>query len=340
MKEPLVSIIVPVYNASHYLPKCLDSILDQTYANIELICVNDGSKDDSLRVLRDYIARDERMKLINIDNHGVAYARNIAMQQAKGVFFLFVDADDWIEPNCVATLFHFCEIHHCEIVMYPYMRERTGITLKRTLFDSSRVFKGKECKQLARRMIGPIGKEIVNPVSLDSYGTVWGKMYHRSIVEGLEFIDLSVIGTAEDSLFNMQAFKRASTIGYCQDVNYHYRRNNETSLTNGSIPGLKEKWHTAFDIIAKNHRDKDERLALTNRIALSSVGLLINAYNSDEPYDQIKDVLSDDIIQGALAELLTKYLPCKWKCFFYLVKHKNASLLRIILLIIQTIRRF
>lgn len=338
MDESLVSIVVPVYNAEQYLCKCLDSILSQTYKTIEIICVNDGSEDSSLSILQGYHEKDQRIHLINIPNGGVSNARNVALQYSNGSMILFVDSDDWIDIDCVERLVHFSQVNSCDIVMFPYIRERKGTSLKRDLFKDSMVLKGDECKRLARRMIGPIGDEISSPVNLDSYGTVWGKLYHRSIVEGLEFEDLSIIGTAEDSLFNMFAFKRAKVVGYCNDIKYHYRRNNELSLTGGSIPGIKEKWHTAYGIIEANFQEDEEKLALSNRIALGALGLLIYAYKSNEPYKQIRSVLADEILQDSLKGFQTQYMSIVWKFFYFLVKHKMVLVLIVILSIIQFIR--
>lgn len=338
MERPLVSIVIPVFNASRYLPKCLNSILSQTYDRIEVICVNDGSTDNSLNILREYSLKDQRIKLINTENHGVSQARNIGIHNAEGSMFLFVDSDDWIESDCLETLVQFSESQRCDIVMFPYIRERAGIALKRTLFESSKVFIGDECKRLARRMIGPIGDEISSPISLDSYGTVWGKLYNRKVVEGIKFVDLSIIGTAEDSLYNMFVFKRAETVGYCQDVYYHYRRDNKSSLTYGSIPKLQEKWHAAFAIIANHFSREDEKQALSNRIALSSLGLLINAYSSENYRKEISDVLNDVYIQRALYDFQTENLQLKWKFFYYFVKHKMTNAIILTLYLIQFIR--
>ena len=94
-----VSIIVPVYNVQDYLPKCLDSLLAQTYKNIEIIVVNDGSPDDSQRVIDEYAARDSRIVAVSKPNGGLSDARNFGMQYAQGEYIGFVDGDDYVEPD-------------------------------------------------------------------------------------------------------------------------------------------------------------------------------------------------------------------------------------------------
>lgn len=96
---PLISVIVPVYNTAPYLRQCLDSICNQTYQNLEVICVNDGSTDNSAEILEEYAAKDSRIIVITQTNAGPSVARNVAIEQAKGEWIASVDSDDWIEPD-------------------------------------------------------------------------------------------------------------------------------------------------------------------------------------------------------------------------------------------------
>ena len=100
----LISIIIPIYNAEKYISKCLDSLINQTYTNIEIICVNDGSTDNSLMELNKYANIDRRIKIINTDNKGVSCARNLGLKNASGDYVLFVDADDWLDLNACNIL--------------------------------------------------------------------------------------------------------------------------------------------------------------------------------------------------------------------------------------------
>ena len=96
---PKISIIIPCYNAEKYLPKCLDSLINQTLKDIEIICVNDGSTDGSLSILKDYGKKDNRIVIIDKENSGPSSCRNIGIEKATGEFIQFVDSDDWIEPE-------------------------------------------------------------------------------------------------------------------------------------------------------------------------------------------------------------------------------------------------
>lgn len=116
MQETLVSIIVPVYNVQAYIERCFDSILKQTYSNFEVICVDDGSKDDSGKLCDVYQERDSRIRVYHNDNHGVSYARNYGLNRMHGEWFCFVDPDDWIEPNYLERMYELAKEKKCEVV--------------------------------------------------------------------------------------------------------------------------------------------------------------------------------------------------------------------------------
>ena len=96
-----VSIIIPVYKAAPYLQKCIETVLHQTYSNIEVILINDGSKDNSLEICKEYAAVDNRIKVFDIPNGGVSNARNMGIENATGDYLMFVDADDWLSEDAI-----------------------------------------------------------------------------------------------------------------------------------------------------------------------------------------------------------------------------------------------
>ena len=104
MASPLVSVVVPIYNVQQYLPQCLDSLVNQQYKNLEIICVNDGSTDDSLTILEKYKQRDDRIIVISQPNKGLSAARNTGLKQVTGEFVIFVDSDDWLELDAISLM--------------------------------------------------------------------------------------------------------------------------------------------------------------------------------------------------------------------------------------------
>lgn len=98
-KSSKISVIIPVYNTERYLPRCLDSVLSNTYDNLEVICINDGSTDNSINILDNYKVSDERVVVINQKNSGVSAARNAGINVATGEYIAFIDSDDWVHPQ-------------------------------------------------------------------------------------------------------------------------------------------------------------------------------------------------------------------------------------------------
>ena len=110
-----ISVIIPVYNSEKYLKKCLDSLLNQTFKNFEIICVNDGSVDNSLKILEEYKLKDNRIVLINSKNEGPGSARNKALDVAKGRYIIFVDSDDWVDEKCLEIFYTNANITNADI---------------------------------------------------------------------------------------------------------------------------------------------------------------------------------------------------------------------------------
>ena len=120
MNQPLVSIILPVYNAQNHLARCVGSICAQTYSNIEIIILNDGSRDQSLPVCEEFRAKDPRIVLVDKENSGVADTRNLGLKLAGGKYVQFVDSDDYLDPDFTAALVAAAEEHTADLVIAPY----------------------------------------------------------------------------------------------------------------------------------------------------------------------------------------------------------------------------
>ena len=126
----LVSIIIPVYNVERYLAECLDSVLKQTYDNIEVICVYDISEDCSIDILEEYCCRDERLRIVkNEKRGGLSFARNLGFAQAKGKYTYYLDADDYIVPNAIEKLYNYAEEYDVECILFDsqYLMDTEGL---------------------------------------------------------------------------------------------------------------------------------------------------------------------------------------------------------------------
>ncbi len=183
-----VSIIIPVYNVQSYLERCFESILAQTYTNFEVICVDDGSTDESGKLCNLYQEKDSRIKVYHIENHGVSHARNIGLSLMKGSWFCFVDPDDWIEPNYIERMYELATEEQCDVVAcgidktYEYVMGTNEVKERVFKFHSS-----KECIQ----------NYICGGNSM--HGFVWNKLYRTEKFKDNKFDEMLKVN--EDCMY-------------------------------------------------------------------------------------------------------------------------------------------
>lgn len=342
----MISIIVPVYNVEAYLPQCLDSLIHQTYQDLEIICVNDGSKDRSLEILKEYANKDRRIKLISRENKGISISRNEALDVAAGEYVMFVDSDDWIEENTCQNALETLAEYDVDLVIWSYLREYGTKSLPNFLYQTQQSWED-DISLLTRRFIGPVNEELACPQKLDSYGTIWGKIYKRSIIEQdepIRFIDTKKISTCEDIIFNIEYSLRIRHAIYIPELLYHYRKLN-TSYTSKFRADLPMKWQKQYAIIKSIIQGESPvfKEAYYNRIALGLVGLGLNiTFSSYTIFNQrimVSEILNSDWYIKAIQQLSLKNMPFHWKLFYTFAKHKNAIGILLMLKIINFILR-
>lgn len=344
-----ISIIVPVYNVGKYLPQCLDSLINQTYENLEIICVNDGSTDRSYEILQRYAVRDARIRVITQENQGASVARNRGLAVAQGDYIMFVDGDDWIDLDTCQRAIETAEKHGTDVVFWSYVREYEYESKEKLMpLDNENVLHGDEAKDmLHRRQLGLIGEELAHPEYADSMVTVWGKLYTNGLLRrsGAKFVDIRKIGTSEDAVFNMEALREIDTAVYIKRCLYHYRKNNLSSVTTKYKSELAQQWDCLFNMmqeyIDKNRLPAVYTQALRNRISLSVVGLGLNIMNAPVPerekMSMLKKVISNPRYRKAIKTLKLCYFPIHWKAFYVCVRFKMTIFVFALLKIIEKI---
>lgn len=225
MTKPIISIIVPVYNTEPFLHQCLDSILSQSFADWELILINDGSKDRSPEICKEYAARDSRVRYLSKSNSGVSDTRNIGLEEAKGTYVTFVDSDDYLEEDFLKTLFNASQETDIEIVgggltlQYP-----DGKTEKNQLTQSQiEYMSGKDALCFACDMKRPI------------VGFVAGRLISRQVIESNHIRFDKNITMNEDSLFNYQCYIICKKVAVIEACNYIYRIHCDSSTEKAQV---------------------------------------------------------------------------------------------------------
>ena len=205
----LISVIVPVYNTAPYLKRCLHSILTNTYTDLEIICVDDGSTDDSLTILNEFAASDTRIKVIHQENRGVSAARNRALDIATGEWIAFVDSDDWIHNQ------------YFELLFYAQIKTGADIVICRekvvTHFSEAEVCDSKQ-------LIHPFSislEQVINNAHAKSY--ISGRLYKCVLTQNIRFAEEVKLG--EDKVYNLQVCcKSQKTVIIDNPLYYYYMR--------------------------------------------------------------------------------------------------------------------
>lgn len=220
----MVSVIVPVYNAQQYIRRCLDSIIGQSYRNIEIVLVDDGSSDQSPMILQKYKELDGRIRLYSQKNRGVAAARNTGLAHAKGDFFLFVDADDWIATDAVETLVSLMDTK-TDLVLCESDHAREPGEICEVPDNSN----GRDAEAAKQRSHAVLGKAELWDHDRQLYefmkhqrltGMLWNKLIRRSITEGIQFNEKT--GYGEDAEFLWKVLKRSRQMVVTDEVLYHH----------------------------------------------------------------------------------------------------------------------
>lgn len=348
MSEPLISIIVPVYNVEKYLSKCLDSLVNQTYQNIEIVCVDDGSTDSSGSICDEYAKKDARIKVIHKENGGLSDARNVGLETINGEYVMFIDSDDWIDKDTCDYCINTLKLYDVDLILWSYIREyKNNAKPKRLFMNGSRYFDDQEIKEkIFLRCVGLNGVELRNVENMDSIVTAWGKLYKRDKINNIRFKATTEIGT-EDALFNIYVMDNINSAFYIDRYMSHYRRDNVISLTSTYKSELYTCWQRLYDYIEAFIKEKDLGddfiNALNNRIALGICGLGLNIMSSDKSavmkIKEIKDIISTERYRNAYKRLDFRYFPIHWKLFYGCAKLRFAAGVYVLLMCINMLRK-
>ena len=223
---PKLSIIIPVYNVEKYLPKCLGSILEQPFKDLEVICVNDGSTDGSLDVLQKIKKKDDRVVIIDKKNEGSGIARNIGLSTAQGEYVYFIDSDDWLEANVLAKIIAKADELQTDILVFG------GLSYYNGKGQNGAYSKNKLPKKYFGKVVSAkdIKKDIFKFPS-----TAWTKLYRRSFLIKNE-IKFQNIRAGQDQLPFFHSMITADRIAILPENIYCYQKNRE-----GSVTSVKKK---------------------------------------------------------------------------------------------------
>jgi len=250
-----VSIIIPIYKAEKYLERCLESVLHQTYKNIEVILVDDGSPDSSPLICDSYKEKDGRVKVVHSENYGQSMARNKGMELASGKYISFVDADDVLVHDAIEKLIDIAEKGGYDIVSGNYFRVGEEIKISSISYSSGEINK-YGCKDHRKRY---------NLYKTSSaFGYVWGKLYRSSFInEHKVTFDTTKNVFMEDSLFNLKAFSfNPKYYVLNEPIYYYYIYGSSTSNKKEDVTEKALKMIEDYDSFLKSENKYEENIDL------------------------------------------------------------------------------
>lgn len=237
-----LSVIVPVYNTEEYLPVCLDSLINQTYTDMEIICVNDGSKDNSLEILRDYEQKDSRIIVIDKENGGVSSARNAGILAAHGEYITFMDSDDYLDLNLYEKCMNKIKNENADVIAFGLMFEPGhiyGTVVQDKTFTDPFYVLEHECTNCS----------------------ACNRIFRRSIINDNQILFKEDVKYGEDNLFLMMALPHAQVLTNQPDVYYHYVQSGESiehtfDIEKRLISAVNRCRHSTDYYIQNNYSDR------------------------------------------------------------------------------------
>ena len=225
----MISIIVPVYKVEPYLHQCVDSILKQTYQDIEVLLVDDGSPDKCGEICDEYARRDNRIRVFHTENKGLSAARNLGLREAKGEYIGFVDSDDWIEPSMFETLLRRLEeteadISVCEIFIEYKKNHTAWHHVQNSVYTDSDIIQAL--------------------LSFAFYNFAWNKLYKKSIWKGVEFPEGHKY---EDVAKLYKVFLKTHSVSGTSTPLYHYRMRKNGIMHIHSMINIMDNWNAYYD---------------------------------------------------------------------------------------------
>lgn len=217
----MISVIVPVYNTEKYLRNCLDSILGQTYRELEILLIDDGSTDSSCGICDEYSSQDSRVQVWHHKNSGVSFSRNFGIEKCTGEWIIFADSDDWLDLTMLETMIDLARRTKADTICCgAYQGDESSVEERkiwRNFSDEEHVYDGKDT-------IGAV---------IEQSGTLWNKLLNGDVVRKLRFYE--GIRYAEDTLFLAEYLLNASRVAVTKKCGYYYRYNREGNVVSAGI---------------------------------------------------------------------------------------------------------
>lgn len=330
--QPFISVIVPIYNAEKYLHRCLNSLISQTYDNIEIILINDGSTDASAEICNTYTQKDNRIKVVHKVNGGVSSARNAGLDIASGNYLSFVDPDDYIELNTYESL--------CK-----YLNKGTDI-VRFNAYRNDEIlnwlpFKGEYSGERFEReiVLSIIGSEKFGGMFI--LGVLWVHLFNRELIEKNHIRFNNNLRRCEDRLFTITAMLHSTSMVFIDSILYHYQVNDE-SLSNRYDPIRWQQELLFLDDLKQEYtRSKSASFVaeankrIKNEYVLRAITSINNEYFTNnrnsfvQRYKNIREIINNPNTRLSIRDIQKEKSGLKGTLILGMIKYRLSFLLNL-----------
>lgn len=331
-----ISIVIPVYNSERYIDKCIQSVLEQTMTDFELIVIDDGSSDNSGRILDNYAQQDSRIKIFHIENSGVSAARNYGIEECKGDYIYIMDSDDYLEENALMDMYCAAIESKCDVVISDHYvftmvnNQKVSHYFSKEFFTMNRDTINLIQKMVLYKSFSPfytkenIGLGIAAP---------WNKLIKREvIIDNHLLFDPYVRGLFDDGLFCIDLFECVNSLKYIREPTYHYRIT-QSSLIHQYNNQRINTYLRVYERLNDFCIDKNKTYNLKDAINARKIQYLGNLFkthflapqfasNVIDRYNKVKTVINETTYAEAIKEVNVDDLLGKQKVFVYLLRFR------------------
>lgn len=332
MKYPKVSVIVPVYNVERYIDRCMQSLLNQSLQDIEIIIVDDGSPDNCPILCDKYSQKDNRVKVVHKKNAGLGYARNSGLEIATGEYVAFIDSDDFIDKNMFEYLYKLAHDKSLDVIYCGFNTYRNNkVVSTKSEENTYKEYQGIDCYEVLKGMLGNLG----NKNKIVKYEmSVWHSLYKLDTIKKnnitfcseREFI-------SEDIIFHIDLIRHCNKIAFIPERFYYYCVNNN-SLSKSFKNDRFERHLILFNEITRRLKDNnyDFPKNIANNLFLLKIRYdftIINSYQLTfwEKYSYVKQLMNHKHLRELVKKFKTNDLPFRYKIFLYLIKYRCSFIL-------------
>lgn len=310
--NPKVSVIVPIYNVDKYLERCLESLVNQSLQEIEIILIDDGSTDNSPLICDKYAKQDTRIKVVHKQNQGLGMARNTGLELASGEYVVFIDSDDFIEKNAYQEMYDMIKSESAEMLITNYYEYVTNTSEKKEMrtVRNARIVEGEEIKKLACQMVGfsPLKK------NEDDIGmSVWKNMYLRRLIEDNQIKFYSEREyVSEDAVFQLMIIPKMKKVRLSTNCYYYYCQNDNQSLSatfrESKFEEYKKLYQKEYELLESNGIVETGKYYIATTF-LGNIRAHIKQLSSSQYSKKRKKELIEKIEKDTMVQAVLKWYP-------------------------------